>query len=1263
MTHQHTLNRTRRCVVLISLVGLQAQGMSSAWAGVFQMPLLSNTANAVLPNFVLTLDNSGSMGYYHLPEKTRDYQLSNGSTLSVTLSGTDQHRGHPSDTFDFFGGSAPATDLMIAPSTPASTSAECTSVNAGTTRNPVFTIYECQYRSSGVNYIYYNPAIRYQPWYRSDQPDTRMAAAPYKKAPIDPLNPTQGITVDLSAVSSGLSARWCQGPANCRTTALPFSPAVFYQLKNADPSVAPPNVASSFTKYDLNNRSSNLPWDASTFPGRTDCPSTGGCPVATEQANYANWFTYYRNRILLTKGALTEAFAPLGNNLRLGWGALSYARYENEAFYTDGANAKAILGGPSQGVAEFSVAHKVRFLTWLQEQPANGSTPTRFAMNGVGEYYNRTDAGSPWRYNPASTSTDNEINPILGCRRGSHILTTDGYYNDDIADVNPATYELSGRVVGEVDANNIGTTYVAQKPYADAGNKNSLADIAMKYWATPMVDKSLFVNTSDTVKPTAKDPATWLHVNQYMVGLGLSGTVDQDNVPANINWPLIDVNKPVDPGRIDDMIHAGLNSRGRYFTAQDSASLRDYITKAIDAGSPVDKQEAGVNTSAQDIRSGDLKFIPQYNPGGWYGDVNAYAFDANGNVDLTQPPVWRASAMLPAAASRNIVTLNSNTLGGVDFKFSDMKNMSWLTQLPSGLSAEKFINYLRGDNSQAGVADGDFRLRAGPLGDIINSTPVLIKSNLNMGYDVSQLPSGGSSYAAYITDKAKRSPVLFVGANDGMLHAFDASSGGNGGAEVFAYVPRGTLGNLSLLADQGYRHQFYVDGPLTEADAYITRRGASQPAWTNVLVGTLGAGGKSVYALNVTNTAQLDKSAVMWEVTTSTAANLGHVTSEVQVGYVQNNGGWYAFVGNGHDAANKRASLLVIDLATGTVVKTFELPSANDATTPNGLSGVALITDNTNAVIGAYAGDLHGQIWRFEFSGSDVSKWRVGFGGQPLFTARSASGAVQMVSAAPSFFKLPTSTKTTGNLVVFGTGRLVESTDALSTETQTVYAVQDNTVGSTSASTSPITGGRAALQAQTFLPAAPNNPLIQLSNNAVDLADGSAKKWGWYIDQVLTESTLPGASGTFTYLPKVIYQPRVVRNLVVIETVLPPDQGVSCNSKLGSGYNYVLPVFTGGQLTQATFDTNGDGAIDKSDQVGQGYATGADGRDALRNALKRSTASTDGVADRLKSLINTKDSWLIDSCAAGGEGCPPVEPIKLKTISDRVWKRIVKQPF
>lgn len=1225
----------RKATIVATLMAMQYHWMAPAMATVYQLPLLSTTVS-VAPNFILTLDNSESMALHHLPESEAKV---NGVT--VYMGGTNIVLLHPNDVK-----SHPDYKYLKSASgtVPASTTTTCA------------TAYECQMRSPDVNSIYYNPANLYKPWPMASGPTKRMPAANYKAALFDPLNAASG-SADLSAVNkAGISAIWCSsansGGVNCdrSATTKPFNPAIIYRLisEKSDPS-----LITSYVKYDLNGTATAMPWGKNLYSARTDCATS--CTVQQEQQNFANWFTYYRSRILMTKGAVTETFAGVGNSIRLGWGFTSNAMTSNIANPAESTDTTSYLGGPTQGVLAFTPANQVKFLTAIQNRTLWGSTPLRYATAGVGKYFQRTDSWSPWRKTPGA-GTDSVGNPILGCRRAAHILTTDGYYNDFAT--NPA-YGFSGSklAVGEVDNATKtvnGVTYKPSSPYADGNNSDSLADIAMYYWAFPLLKSTDLSSASDKVPTKPTDPADWLHLNQYMVGLGVNGSIttppSTTNPPANYVWPTVPTSPPNDtsPAKIDDMLHATLNARGKFFTATESTSLKNAMIEAINSGQPEPASESGVATSGNTAVAGDLVFTPSYKAQAWTGDITAYKLTqaTTGRPTLSQVEVWRASDRLPAPNLRNIAGYSAKDSGAIAFKAENVD--SFLT-INADYRIARFVDFIRGVDDDL---EPPYRHRTGKLPDFVNSTPLVVGGNLDMGYQAAGLPSGGNTYGAYLTNKKARVPLLFMGGNGGMLHAFNATEGATGGVETFAYVPKGVMPNLHLLAQPIYNHHFYVDGPLTEADAYLNN------AWQNIVVGTLGAGGKGVFAINVpvgTGQPALGASEVMWDIDDTDAPTLGNVTSPVQVGYVQNNGGWYAFIGNGHDSAGGTASLIIVNLATGKVAQTFTLPSATGVTTPNGLSGVDLIRNAKGEVIGAYAGDLHGQLWRFEFDGSNPSNWMVGFGGKPLFTARDANGGVQHISAAPSHFNL-TGKVGTGNLVLFGTGRLTDQTDTQDSSTQSFYGILDETVGTTSSTTSPFASAakaRSLLQEQTFLPTEAGQTLIRMSSNEVPLT-GDNKKYGWFVDLTFSSTTVPGfPEGGSTHHPKVIYKPVVVRRLVFFTAVQPPSAEESCIESKSYDYNFLLPVLTGGQAKVNTWDTDGNGVINKYDEIGQGVLkSGSNGESRLRDTNNEDTGTD----------VNQNDLKNYNKCAGDNTYCekPSSGP---KVISDRVWKRIIKPPF
>lgn len=1201
----------KKTIVGLMALAFQFQVTSPVWAALAQSPLISSSATAVSPNVILTLDNSESMALNHMPEN---------------LAGTNIVRMHPDDNLSI---DSHVYLRSVAGFVPATGS--CT------------VIHECQMRSAGVNTIYYNPAILYKAWIDPNNPSSRLPNSTYTAAPITPGSADSRV-VNLNTVTNRILGNWCTASGNCNSasgSSLLFNPGIFYVLTGDKESAA------GYRLYDL-NAGGNIDYGRDKYPNRTDCPATGNCLLDQEKQNFANWFTYYRARILFTKAAVSEAFAAQGNKLRLGWGATGSATTANAV------DDVATTGGPLQGVRDFSATYKVKFLNTIQGMPLKGSTPLRYAMAGVGKYFQRTDARSPWHDHPEATSAGG-TGSALACRRAYNIMTTDGYYNDNGSVDSSANYPNSSGAIGEVDSATVavnGTArYTPTAPFQDSRNAGSLADIAMYYWANdlqpgdngiadqvPTIPRTFPVGTGAYYNPS-NDPATWQHLTQFTVGIGVSGTLNPTvDLPAlqngSLQWPSISS----DASKIDDLWHAAVNSRGKFFQVSTPQDLSDALTGALTTVLLDPLKQSGVATTTLSLEAQNDKFIPEFNAAGWTGDVKAYVIDqSTGDIDLKADPKWSAASKLPGDASRNIWTWNPGSAAlttgrAVTFSLANLQVAGTDALLPATYQTDAFVNYIRGSGADEGVVTGKFRPRTSKLGDFINSTPVFVKGISSIAYD--QLATGAdNAFNNYVKRKAAREGVLFIGGNDGMLHGFDEQTG----VETFAYVPQGVISNLPKLADQSYGssssdalyHQYYVDGPLVEADAYIATKKNTTPHWSNVIIGTLGAGGTSIFAIDVTGTADstasatLNGSSVLWEVTAESNANLGKITSPAQVGVLQG-GGWKVFVGNGYDSSTNRAALLVIDLATGTIDKTFLLGTTS--TSPNGLGGISLVRNSRNEVVSAYGGDLQGNLWRVDFPNStDPATWTVAFSGQPVFTTGINDGTPQTITASPAV-----TTVNGKQLVIFGTGSLLTAADQQDPSRQSIYAIWDDPQRTVKAT-------RAKLVQQTISTTLDTDGFYTVSSNPVSL--GASQDWGWYIDLTIEPKQ------------RVIYPLQVIDDLVFIPSIVPAAPAESpCDSTQGTAYNFLLPTANGGQPAEPVLDTNGDGVVNGQDTTGVGYKTRADGTSKI-------LVSPTGEG----SIQNTGEKD--QKFRTRRPGCPTGTFCPSKVISDRIWKQLVNPPF
>jgi len=413
------------------------------------------------------------------------------------------------------------------------------------------------------------------------------------------------------------------------------------------------------------------------------------------------------------------------------------------------------------------------------------------------------------------------------------------------------------------------------------------------------------------------------------------------------------------------------------------------------------------------FKRGDVvAFTPWFEEGSFRGDLLALPVARTGKVN-TLAPLWSAASTLDAQhymTGRNIVTTDGLG-GGIPFQFAELTAAQQLQ-----VGSEDILNFVRGDRSNE--SDSGMRIRTGVLGDIIHSGPVYVGKPI-AGYNF-------GNYLGFANANAGRAGRIYVGANDGMLHAFAASDG----SEVFAYVPSMVMGNLPKLAVQPYKHQYFVDGVLTVEDAEF---GGS---WHSVLVGGLGAGGKGYYGLDVTSPGASSEivaaDKILWEFHSASAGatNLGYSYSRPSIVRLDN-GQWGAVVGNGYLSQNGEASLYVINIQTGAVIKEMVVMGG----AANGMSSPTVVdTDADGIVDAAYAGDLNGNLWKFNLGPS--GSWGVAFGGQPLF--KTATG--QPITTSPEVGRHPDG----GLMVYIGTGQLFSPTDGADKTKQAVYGLWDD---------------------------------------------------------------------------------------------------------------------------------------------------------------------------------------------------------------------------
>jgi type IV pilus assembly protein PilY1 len=915
-----------------------------------------------------------------------------------------------------------------------------------------------------------------------------------------------------------------------------------------------------------------------------NCFSTtiAGTPVGVnattnENDNFAIWYSYYRKRILLAKSAAFRSLSTLPSNTRLGCHVL------NGDSVT--ACAKTI-----SSLKEFSGADQQALFNKMAKVSVGNSTPMKDAFRRVGDHFATSGVNSPWAFVPGTTDA-----PVLSCRRSFHMALTDGYYNSNSSFSTPVAAADTTPVSLLPDG--INSYSGSRAPYAGAGD-DTLADIAFYYWKTNLnttmtpnkVPPSIVVPNSNLTTQfwdPKNDPATWPHLVNYTVALGLFGSIPKSDVNLNkitagtLNWPT-----PVDNDQtaVDDLWHAAVNSRGDFFSASRADELVNAFAGIVASISSAKGSGAGISTSGAAAQGDGYAFQTLYNATNWTGEIVAYPISTNGSYGA---PAWRTSqaGKIPAYTSRVVQTLaqtptTPTTYTLVDFAFANLTptqqsqflgpniapGLTTIADLlsPTGQAAnagQKLVDYLKGDASlERSTSGGAFRKRDFPLGDILGSG-VLYVAARDFGWET--LPTangGGTTYTNYLTTKASQPKILIAGANDGMLHFFNA----NDGTEFYNFIPPTNISRLYQLALPNYQHKFFVDGELTESDVYT---GGS---WRTIVTGSTGLGGTGVFAFDVTNRAAPK---LLWYIDASTNAgaapysDLGYDIKKVPVVRFNNNN-WVAVFGNGYESSTGRASLFTVPITGVPAGSTIPTP-VTWAVPTNVVGSNGLSTPSASKSLNRiYAGDLRGNMWRFEKPTSGTIPI-ISFGGKALFTAKNSTGQVQPITARPDLLN----PKQGGLMVVFGTGSLYTKNDLSNKDIQTFYSVwdTDTTAGL------PFTRSNLTQQIITNEVVTGSRTDRVTTNNVFNL---STQK-GWYLDLIVSGKPALGE--------RVITTPLIAFGKTIFATFIPTTTDPSCEGGSKS-FLMALNSFTGELGTDRTVDTNGDGIIDSSDIVTAGFS-------------------------------------------------------------------------
>ena len=1133
-------------------------------------------------------------------------------------------------------------------------------------------------RNKDYNRLYYNPEVRYLPWAGCDGSSSAPSSCLSSAAPAADLYYYYVWQDTLDSECPTNTEGLVDGtPSPSDNPVDACAEGRLVSIKAETGAIGSATALASLASFQAENfADGNALYPR--FPNRDDCASINHCTLAEEQANFLIYYTWYRTRGYAMKGSIGKVIFEADDNLRIGFAG------------SNGSNNDVPLDDVSAG------GQREALLEGLYNLSYQGNSNFFSSFAKAGEYL--ACQGQNLFFGSSSSPGDVKC-PVLPapqgtCQQNYILLVTDGGmegYNSNLGNQSP------GDADGDSNTNFDGAIFAGIKP-TELGD-TTLADIAMHYY-----ERDLFSMTDDVV-PLARDlalaPTTAFsngvmhqHVKTFAVAFGVdSGLADPPTAYDNSSYDWgtdASTDEALADFLIKDLHHAATNGRGAYLDGQNPDELTAALEAAFSEFSAGLGAGSAVSFNSQEITNGVVLFRSFYNLLDNTGDVVAATLNADLSVG---EQLWSTATQLDnqlgaGGTGRQIVTYDPSpgALAGVPFSLANLtlaqkQALGWIDASDDAAVTEK-IEYLRG-SATAEQPVGALRSRPateGRLGDIINSSPVFVGPPEALFRGGTAYPSGADSYAAFQAAQAGRAERLYVSANDGMLHSIDPDTGD----EVFAFIPNATLvnpsnANISELLSPSYSHQYVLDATPVVDDVYVTGKQASK-SWRTVLVGAFGAGGKGMFALDVTDPAisELNTSGkVLWEFTDLddtypadangmplTTGGVQRVNlegnpvkdlglsidepvialSNVRTSALDDNLEWMALLSNGLNSSSGIAKLFGVFIDRGTdgiwCHPDSRFDDLADPTTglrglcdiddydfvkidtgaggyaaegtiyPNGLGAPrAIDVDADGTVDYVYAGDIQGNLWRFDLCRSDLDAWDNSSSfaeyegiagackkGPQIFEAWQALNIFTAdytdngVTTGQSILNKPVVTEVTGGngyVVIFGTGTYLIAGDRTDTDIQSIYGIWDR-LGSDKIVKSKLVKQEYSNACETEVVDGVSTTTCGrvLSDNAVTLyesTDGEVTPsvLGWYNDlDVAASGDIAAAPGE-----------RAIRNFQVrggigfVNSVIPTTSN-ACSASAG-GFGLAFCPLTGGSgcIGEAVFDINNDGDFDADDSI------------------------------------------------------------------------------
>ncbi len=751
---------------------------------------------------------------------------------------------------------------------------------------------------------------------------------------------------------------------------------------------------------------------------------------------------------------------------------------------------------------------------------------------------------TPYLKPETSNSSTTEIKALAGQSPIAGLLTTAKTYLSSVpittAGCIPKQYVI-------LISDGLPTLDLAGKAWPPLG---SAAATGYGVTATFHADGTLNTSNNQAVTDTMSALSDlWLtNVKTFVIGLGAGVDPSQNPLAAST---------------LTAMALAGHTIN--YYPASSPSALVNYLNAILVSLQNESLSGSAASLSSTHLQTDSKEFQTSFNGNDspyqdWTGNIVAKALSATTGTPVGST-IWSAQTLLDAQSTRLIATwnhaLDNNAGGGAPFQWDTISAEQQALLQPADELGSSRLSYLRGVTSSEKRNGGSFRNRSHILGDLVSSKPTYVGPPAN-----TSLFFSSSSYVHFVLSHTNRPAMLYAGANDGMLHAFLASTGG----EQFAFIPNGVFSNLYQLTDPLYNqnHLYYVDGSPQSGDVQF-----SDGTWHTLLVGGEGGGGKTIYALDITDPSSLTSetlvaNTVLWEFSDP---DMGLSYSQPQIAQINSisstNLSFAIFFGNGYNSPSNKTILYAVDPQSGQTVAKIDLcsevPGSCDATKPNGLSTIAM--GQSDGLLGKpmthiYAGDLQGNLWAIDVSNPSPASWQA----RLLFQARDPLGNAQPITMPPLITLNPSYPRYQGLFIMFGTGQLLTSSDLTSNQTQSIYGVWDKPALNTVIQ-------RSHLQAQT-LTVVPSEAadLPQDILTATSLSISWGTNYGWYAD-------LP-ISGQ-----RVITKPILLNGsfITTLNTPATTECGAATSMLLDINYQ------TGGAFSTPQLDIDASGSIGSND--------------------------------------------------------------------------------